>query len=127
MFQVIDDYGKLKEDQAKTLKRAKDMLKAAFSEEEKKQVQAIGDQYLKKKEEKRIMHNRQAEIRGWCRIQEFSKKRDFLKCEKCGKKIGVSPARSAEKIWVFWQINGPRSPKFHCSLVRKVTVVVIKH
>ena len=34
MLQVIDDYGKLKEDQAKTLKRAKDMLKAAFSEED---------------------------------------------------------------------------------------------
>lgn len=31
---VIDDYAKLKQDQAKTLRRAKDMLKAAFSESE---------------------------------------------------------------------------------------------
>ena len=31
---MIDDYSKLQQDQAKTLRRAKDMLKAAFSEED---------------------------------------------------------------------------------------------
>jgi hypothetical protein len=63
---------------------------AEFSKEQKERIAKLG-RWQKKREEARLMHNIEAEEKGYCEVPPWQTfKEEHFHCQICGDKVGMT-------------------------------------
>ena len=76
---------------------------AEFTAEEKERLETMG-RFDRAREEKRILHNREAQKEGWCQVGLINVENGYTTtCGQCGREFGIGHRSGGNYIGIDWK------------------------